>query len=162
MQLLLMRHGIAEEAGPETSFRDEPRRLTGDGISKVTAAARGLVTLNLGRVDLLLTSPLVRCAQTARIVGDALGVTPEVDERLAPGMRLGGLVDALIEHPGAERVLACGHQPDLSHVALELAGGLVEFKKGTVAIFDVDELVRGGGCLLALYPPASLRHIGAK
>lgn len=161
MELILIRHGIAEDAGPANQYRDALRSLTDEGVEKLTASARGLAELGLGPVEILLTSPLVRCAQTARILGDALGAAPRTDERLAPGMRLEQLVDVLLECPGAERIVVCGHQPDLSHVVLELTGGLAEFKKGAVCVVEVDRLEEAGGCILALYPPSALRRIGA-
>jgi phosphohistidine phosphatase SixA len=59
-------------------------------------------------------------------------------------------------------VLVCGHQPDLSVVVAELTGGgLVEFKKGALAVLDVDAPRPGGGRLRALYPPATLRLLGS-
>ncbi len=51
--------------------------------------------------------------------------------RLAPGMDIDGVEDLLIEHPDAETMLLCGHQPDLSLLVAALtAGGSVEFRKG--------------------------------
>jgi phosphohistidine phosphatase len=111
--------------------------------------------------DLVLTSPLVRCRQTAEIVCEALGGTPVEDPRLRPGMRLGDLEDALLEHPGAGAPLVCGHEPDLSQILAELAGGgMVDFKKGSLAVLDVESPHPGRGRLRALYPPATLRLLG--
>jgi phosphohistidine phosphatase len=124
------------------------------------AAARGMRALGIAP-DLVLTSPLVRCRQTAEIVCEALGGTPVDDPRLTPGMRLGDLEDALRDHPGAQAPLGCGHEPDLSQIVAELTGGgVVEFKKGGLAVLDVDSLRPGGGRLRALYPPAALRLLG--
>ena len=162
MDLILMRHGIADDAGPANGFQDVHRALTPEGASRMTIQARGLAALKLGRVDVLLSSPLRRCIETARIVGEAIGLDPVTDERLSPGMRFEEVAEILDEHPDAERVLACGHQPDLSYVTLDLTGGLVEFRKGSVAVIELDGLRRGGGCLQALLTPTSLRAIGTK
>jgi phosphohistidine phosphatase len=111
--------------------------------------------------DLVLTSPLLRCRQSAEIICEALGGTPVEDPRLRPGMRLGDLEDALLEHPGAVAPMVCGHEPDLSQVVAELTGGgMVEFKKGGLAVLDVESLRPGRGRLRALYPPATLRLLG--
>jgi phosphohistidine phosphatase SixA len=124
------------------------------------AAARGMEALGVG-ADLVLTSPLIRCRQTADIVCERLGGEPREDRRLAPGMSLGELEDALLEHPGAGVVLVCGHQPDLSVVTAALTGGgHVEFKKGSLALLDVEAARPAGGRLRALYPPAALRALG--
>ena len=124
------------------------------------AAAAGMRALGI-EPDLVLTSPLVRCRQTAEIICEALGGTPVDDPRLRPGMRLDDLEDALLEHPGAAAPMVCGHEPDLSQVIAELTGGgTVELKKGSLAILDVESLRPGRGRLRALYPPAALRLLG--
>ena len=111
--------------------------------------------------DLVLTSPLVRCRQTAEIVCEMLGGSPVEDPRLRPGMGLDDLEDVLLEHPGAVSPMVCGHEPDLSQIVAELTGGgMVDFKKGSLAILDVESPTPGRGRLRALYPPAALRLLG--
>jgi phosphohistidine phosphatase len=125
------------------------------------AAARGIAALGIG-ADVLLTSPLIRCRQTADIVGERLGLSPCEDRRLAPGMDVDGLDDALMAHAGPGAVMVCGHQPDLSEVVADLTGGgVVEFRKGSLALLDVDAVRPRGGRLRALYPPSALRRLGA-
>lgn len=159
MQLALLRHGVAEDAGPSTDWQDGPRRLTDAGRRRMRDAAAGIVRLGL-TFELVLTSPLTRCVQTAELVGDALGQAPVVDERLRPGMDVDALIDVLLEHPDAESVLVCGHQPDLTLVVSDLvSGGLAEFKKGTLALIDLDEPRARAGVLAALYPPSTLRRL---
>ncbi len=124
------------------------------------AAARGMAALGVG-ADLVLTSPLIRCRQTADIVCERLGGEPREDRRLAPGMGLEALEDALLERPDAASVLVCGHEPDLSEVTAALTGGgHVEFRKGSLALLDVEAARPARGRLRALYPPAALRALG--
>ncbi len=112
------------------------------------------------RADAILTSPLVRCTQTAAIVANSLGGTPHEERRLRPGATLAGVGEILAERPDDESVMLCGHQPDLSELVGELTGGgLVEFRKGSLAVLDVDSPRPGGGRLRALYPPAALRML---
>ncbi|HTI32467.1 MAG TPA: histidine phosphatase family protein [Miltoncostaea sp.] len=159
MRLMLMRHGIAEDAGPDTGYRDEPRALTDEGRARMAQAAEGLRALGV-EASLVLTSPLVRCRQTADIVAAALGVAPVEDPRLRPGMELEDLADALSLHPGADPVLVCGHNPDLPHVVADLTGGgTVDFRKGSLAVLDVEAVAPRGGRLRGLYPPSALRAI---
>ena len=159
MQLALLRHGVAEDAGPSTDWQDGPRRLTEAGRRRMRDAAAGIVRLGL-TFELVLTSPLTRCVQTAELVGDALGQAPVVDERLRPGMDVDALIDVLLEHPDVESVLVCGHQPDLTLVVSDLvSGGLAEFKKGSLALIDLDEPRARAGVLAALYPPSTLRRL---
>ena len=159
--LLLLRHGIAEDAGPATGYEDEPRALTEEGAYRIRYAAAGIAALDL-RIDTIVASPLVRCRQTAEIVAAALGLPLHQDARLRPGMEIDGVEDLLLEHPDAGTVLLCGHQPDLSLLVAALtAGGSVEFRKGSLAVLGLDAARRGGGRLRALYPPAALRGLGA-
>ncbi len=160
MLIALLRHGPAEDTGPRTGWQDEPRELTDDGRVRIGAAARGISRLNLG-IERIVTSPLVRCLETAQIVGDAIAVPPQTVTRLQPGLSAEVLLDVLHEHADATTVLVCGHQPDLSLVTAHLIdGGAVEFKKGALAVIDLDVLRQGEGFLRALYPPAALRALG--
>jgi phosphohistidine phosphatase len=160
VELTLVRHGVAEDAGPRTGGRDEPRSLTPDGAERMRRAAAGLAALGVAP-DLVLTSPLPRCRETAQIVQDAVGGQLVEDDRLRPGMDLAGLADVLAEHPEAARVVVCGHQPDLAEVATELAGGgRIEFKKGAAVVLEAAALQPAAGYLRAAYPPATLRALG--
>ncbi|MEZ0285025.1 MAG: histidine phosphatase family protein [Thermoleophilia bacterium] len=156
-----MRHGIAEDASPRTGFRDAPRELTPEGAARMRAAADGMAALGID-AEVVLTSPLLRCRQTAEIVCARLGGAPVEDGRLCPGMDLDALEDALLAHPDAGKLLVCGHEPDLSEAVAGLTGGgLVEFRKGSLALLDVAAVRPAGGRLRALYPPSALRRLGA-
>ena len=125
------------------------------------AAARGMVALALG-IDTVLTSPLVRCVQTAGIVCAHIGATAREDPRLRPGMDLDLLQDVLLEHPDARSVLVCGHEPDLSTLAGDLTGGAaLHMRKGALAVLDVEALRPRGGRLRAFYEPRLLRMVAA-
>lgn len=160
VDVALLRHGVAEDAGPATGWEDAPRRLTDEGRARMQAAARGIVRLGL-RFDAVVTSPLTRCRQTAEIICGAVGGEPKEDSRLTPGMDADALMFLLMEYPLGASVLICGHQPDLSNVTADLvSGGSVEFKKGGLALIDLEVPRTGAGVLRALYPPASLRALG--
>ena len=76
LQLLLVRHAIAEERGAAWPD-DEQRPLSHDGARKWKRAARGLARV-VPVVDQLLTSPLTRTFQTAEILAKALSPSPKV------------------------------------------------------------------------------------
>ncbi len=161
MELLLLRHGLAEDPGPATEHRDEPRALTPKGSMRMRLGASGMRALGVAP-DVLVSSPLTRCAQTADIVGDHLGLEPALDDRLRPGMRTDGAAEIIAEHPGVASLMMCGHQPDLSLLAgVLVGGGYIEFRKGTLAILDVTSARAAGASLVALYPPKVLRHLGS-
>ncbi|MCV7152954.1 histidine phosphatase family protein [Mycolicibacterium pyrenivorans] len=77
MQLLLVRHALP--------FRSEPGQgsdphLSAEGVEQAARLPDALARFPIQRV---VSSPQVRAVQTAQPVADALGVSVEVDERLA-------------------------------------------------------------------------------
>jgi broad specificity phosphatase PhoE len=77
MRALLLRHGEsvhnAQRSGEPVAHSDQDR-LTEKGVEQAHAAGAGLRDLGVTR---LLSSPLRRARETARAVGDALGLDPE-------------------------------------------------------------------------------------
>lgn len=152
--LVLMRHGVAEDDNPGG---DAARRLTHHGLERAARAAAGLMALGL-RPDAVVTSPLVRCVQTAGLVAGAAGCPLEQDDRLAPGMTTSGLLDVVIEHPDAGVLLACTHQPGLTYALDDLTGcGQVGFRRPGVAVVTLEAPRIGAGRLTAVLPPRILR-----
>ncbi|HMO59622.1 MAG TPA: phosphoglycerate mutase family protein, partial [Roseiflexaceae bacterium] len=70
LDLYLLRHGIAADA---TATGDAARPLTAEGITKMEAAANGMLKLGID-IGLILSSPLVRAHETAAIVARTLRV----------------------------------------------------------------------------------------
>lgn len=153
MELYFLRHGIAEDTSPDGS--DAARRLTDEGRQKLEAARAGFERLRVAP-ELLLTSPLVRAAQTAEIAGKHLGLTPVVAEALASGCRTPQLLALLAAHQPALRVMVVGHEPDFSSTIADLTGGHVELKKGALALVELRLNTRSGR-LIWLVPPRGLR-----
>jgi phosphohistidine phosphatase len=132
LQLVLVRHAIAEERGAAWPDDDE-RPLTRDGLRKWKKAARGLATV-LPQIDLLLTSPLVRTVQTAEALAKVVSPSPKLQlfEPLRPGTRPTAIIAALRAKSPKGTVVLVGHEPTLSELAsalLRLQGPL-EFRKG--------------------------------
>jgi len=78
MNLYFMRHGIAadrDDTGQPAGDRE--RRLTPKGIKRMNKAAQGLVALSL-TFDRILTSPLERARQTAKMVAEYLPLEKRV------------------------------------------------------------------------------------
>lgn len=161
MLLALVRHGIAEDAGPATGHRDEPRRLTPRGATRMERAADGIARLGVAPAA-VLTSPLVRCVETATILAERLAAPVRTVEALRPGARLEPVLDRVAEYPDAPCVMVCGHMPDLAFMVADLiGGGVVEFRKGTLALVEVTRPRAGGGVLVGLHRPAALRRLGS-
>jgi phosphohistidine phosphatase len=161
-ELYLIRHGIAEERGPEWPD-DAKRPLTEKGLSRLKKGARGLRALGVV-FDVMLTSPLVRTRQTADTIAAAFDdprpVIVSVDS-LAPGGSYQDLLDDLAKHGRRSSIALVGH--DLGEFAARLAGSrhALEFKKGAVCRIDVQALPpAGSGTLKWFMTPKMLRNLG--
>ena len=161
-ELYLIRHGIAEERGPE--WPDDGRRpLTEKGISRLKKSTKGLVSLGV-TFDVLLTSPLLRARQTAETVAACFEPRPPVVaiDSLSPDGTYQQVLDDLGKQSRRSRIALVGHEPSLGEYAARLAGSrhAFEFKKGAVCRIDVDALPPGGpGALRWFMTPKLLRNL---
>jgi phosphohistidine phosphatase len=142
-RLYVVRHGIAvdhaDSAGPDGS-----RPLTGKGRKRFERAARAFAK-HEGKLDLILTSPLVRAVQTAEILAAAVAHREvAVLEELDPSFGVASLFEALAGRAGKARSVALvGHEPQLSSVLTALAhlpaaqAAQLDFKKGAIVRLDM-------------------------
>src|SRR5262245_35751700 len=115
MELYLVRHAIAEDSS--STGRDADRALTREGEAKMRRIAQGLRAIEL-RLDLILTSPYRRAAETADILAAVLGsVERQVVAELAAAGDTGALLAAMRPYRQMAAVALVGHQPDLGHLA---------------------------------------------
>ena len=125
MEIYLIRHGIAVDRGVYSQDKDRP--LTDKGQSKTTLVAKKLAAIGL-QCDLILTSPLVRAEQTAKILQQA-GLSQKIEtfKPLAPD----GNIQEWLEWLGSQfsfvnqeqKLAMVGHQPDLGNWAELLIWG---------------------------------------
>jgi phosphohistidine phosphatase len=139
-QLLLLRHGIAEERRPDRD--DEARALTARGRRRSRAVLRRARDLGLS-AERMISSPLVRALQTAEIaLAVSLADRLETDPALAPGADPLPLLRRWLEPAGQEapsRLLLVGHEPDLGHLAARLIGappGSIALRKAGLALLS--------------------------
>lgn len=162
VQLYLIRHAIAEERG-DAWPDDTLRPLTDEGRARMRKVAKGLVRLGV-KLDVILTSPLVRARQTAELVGAAFDGQPPILElpQLEPGTPYTELLDGLRKYARKKRVALVGHEPDLGIVASRLLGTKkpIAFRKGGACLIEVGSLPPSTpGSLRWLATPAMLRAI---
>ena len=149
MDLYIVRHAVAADRDPDRWPTDESRPLTDEGVERFTRVAMGLANL-AATPDRMLTSPLVRTVQTAKILTDTIGwPDAEVDPILEPGARTEEIIGLLAAHPHDERVAIVGHEPDLGSLVSQLTAGLgapsfVPMKKGGVARIVCDGMPSPG------------------
>jgi len=169
-QLLLLRHGIAEDRSDDRP--DGHRALTPAGRRRTTAVLERVVAIGL-KADRLISSPLLRARQTAEIAM-ATGLAPALE--LATSLEPGGdplaqlslwlaaspavapaepssppdSPDSAAVTPAAApaaglRLALVGHEPDLGDLAARLLGappGAVALRKAGLALLERVEFDR--------------------
>jgi len=163
MMLYILRHATAEEAA---SSDDGARKLTERSKEKMRGAAAGLRAMGL-KFDMILTSPLVRAAETAEIVSAAYANTPppQVLPALATGVAPADAVAALRAFAKQGEVMIVGHEPQLSSIASILligAGDAAHLKLKTGGCIAIDlppRFERGGGELRWMLTHRQLRQM---
>jgi phosphohistidine phosphatase len=145
MQLYIVRHGIAVDGGE--GIPDGSRPLTDKGRRRFQKAARAFGKLG-HKLDLILTSPLVRAVQTAEILaGAAKHGEVAVLEELDPKFDVATLRAVLAKRAGRSGAVAIvGHEPQLSSVLAALSGVAqadIDLKKGAIVRVDASTLTDG-------------------
>lgn len=147
MKLLVVRHGPAgdPEAWKAEGRDDRLRPLTPDGKKAMRQAAAGLGRL-IRRVDVIISSPLVRATQTAEIVAEEYDCEVIVRDTLLPDKDPEEALASLQERRDDQIVAIVGHEPHLStFITYVLSGTRSSFV----------DLKKGGACLLELEPASA-------
>lgn len=131
--LILVRHGDSETQGDDFS-----RKLTDKGINQIRITAK--ILKNSGIYPrVIFSSPLVRAVQTAEIIVKELGLNIEIRkvEELKANKDPEEFLKLIenVETP----ILATGHDPFMSKTVKVLTNANVDFKKGGLAIIDLEK-----------------------
>jgi len=157
--LYLTRHGDAEPKKPGMS--DFERELTETGREITKKMATALKKMG-AKIDLIISSPLVRAVQTAQIFRDVMEVNSEILKlnELIPGSDFQSLIK-VISHLGVENVLAVGHEPHLGEFFswLMCLSEPVEFKKNSIACVEIRNFASCGGNLKWLIHPEQVLNL---
>ena len=183
MEVTFLRHGIAVDRDDPVAPSDFSRPLTIDGKHKLEASLRGLKGLSV-RPELIVTSPYLRCVQTATLAAKALDLskrTIQERETLLPGAAPADFWTDLMSVVPRERVLVVGHgdtlepiagyalgfpvdtaEPGISTLALRVLhlkkGGALQLSLPSLA--DPSAFAARPAELVWLAPPRLLRQIG--
>ncbi len=139
IDLLLVRHGEAVDAGP--GMTDGERFLTARGRRRTRRVGAALAKA-LGKgpgVGLMLTSALVRATQTAEVLAGSLGMEGGVEVlRPLAVSDVGAVLARVVGWRGPGVIALVGHEPGLSEVAVQVLGAGVAWpgmvKSGAVML----------------------------
>src|SRR4030095_10594045 len=150
MNLYIVRHAIAVEAGMPEYEEDSLRPLTDKGKKKMRKIAQGLKELET-EINLILTSPYQRAEETARLLRKAfvLHKNDVVEtEHLTPVGYGDHLINMINEkYADVENIALVGHEPSLGILVSMLVAGdpnlSLTLKKGGVCRLSADTLQYG-------------------
>lgn len=150
MMLYLVRHAWAGHFGDPEWPDDFQRPLSEKGAKRFSSVLEKLTAREFSP-ELVATSPLVRCRQTAELIAQHVEPTPELVEldELQPGSELESLVEWTAKRSEeVDSIVWVGHAPDVGRMAAALIGqaGWIRLAKGAVCairFYDTPEL--GGG-----------------
>jgi phosphohistidine phosphatase len=143
MDLYIIRHAWAGDRGDPQWPDDRLRPLTESGQKRFAKLAAKLVKHGM-TPEVIATSPLLRCVQTAEILAGETAAKPEIVEldALQPGSDLVELMRWTTRQVvGHRRMAWVGHSPDVERLTGSLIGaseGLIRFAKGGVAAIRFD------------------------
>ncbi|MBI4547219.1 MAG: phosphohistidine phosphatase SixA [Ignavibacteriae bacterium] len=163
MEIYIVRHAVAVPRGTE-GYPNDDRPLTEEGIQKMKATARGIAEI-IGKVDVIISSPLIRAHDTAKIVAKALKYKSKIDlsKEFLPGNSQNSVLDFLVKFKNKKNIMLVGHEPDVGVLASTLLGSnrpLIAMKKGAVCRIDVAELpLKEPGKLIWHLTPKQLRAL---
>lgn len=169
MQIILVRHGIAEAIEVDSGIPDAERQLTRKGRKQMKQVARGVRRV-VDNVGCVASSPYVRAVQTAEILVGAFKAGRRPELRVVDELRSGAGADVMTGWLAAQdpdgTVVVVGHEPDLSELTGYLTTGsaraYAKFSKAGACLIDFPSTpAAGSGRLLWLLPPMMFKWIGA-
>lgn len=155
MLLYFLRHA---EADPDRSD-DFERKLTPKGLEQSEKAGKFCARYGL-LPEVILTSPVVRAKQTAKVVAKKLG---DIELIEAPFLACGMTPEAFLAEAGAltrfESAMFVGHEPDFSHAIARCLGlassASIRVRKASLTAIDLPRVQPGAG-ELQFFVPARL------
>jgi len=161
MILYFLRHASAGERVVNPR-KDEKRALDKEGIEQCGYIGRALAALDV-QVDVIVSSPLKRCTQTASLVGNELGYEGKLqtDPGLRPEAGLADFRKIVEKYSRQEAVMLVGHNPNLSQFLGSVISdsgceASVDLKKGAVAKVETR---RSSGTMQWCVTPKVLRTL---
>jgi phosphohistidine phosphatase len=165
MNLYILRHASAglRRSNPLIDFK---RPLDKEGKKQCLQLAHVLNELGI-QFDLIISSPLKRCLQTASLVGTETGYEAHIlqSTALAPSATFREFQKLLRDHASSENLLVVGHNPNLSAflgsllVPPTVPEARVRLRKGSLARVV---LTRGPAATLhSLIDPRTVRALYA-
>ena len=156
MELILVRHGQAEDSG--TDGTDETRGLTLEGQKSLQKSMSGYCRLiNSQKKYLIWSSPLIRARQTADLFAQVLHVKKICQCDFIATGDFDAFINTLEDVAEDTCLILVGHEPYLSSWSQQICGISLPFKKGAAAALKMDLKSVPEGELLWFAQPRTFR-----
>jgi phosphohistidine phosphatase len=162
MILYFLRHANAGQPKLDPK-KDEKRPLDKQGIEQCHDVGRALAALDV-KVDVIISSPLVRALQTAEIVGNEIRQKNKIitDTALRPEASYVSFQELLRRYDDKKALMIVGHNPSQTEFLNKLLAGsesfhAIELKKCGVA--KVEKEGHAAATLKWLMPPKVIHAI---
>ena len=160
MDIYFLRHASADDPKLNPA-RDAERELDKLGIEQSHSVGRALAAMKVA-VDEILSSPLTRAQQTAKIVAEEIGHEAKIiaEPALEPGGSYEQFQSMLSRYGSKAAIMIVGHNPSMTEFLNKLLIGdapdAIEVKKATIAKVQTN----GNRAMLKwCLPPKVLRAI---
>ncbi len=159
MRIYFIRHGEAEDK--QRGANDKDRALTSFGAATILNTSKDLKG-QIGSIDLIISSPLLRAIQTADILGNLFNCRDKTvcSESLLIEAPPSVLLDEIKKHKDKKNIFLVGHQPNLGVFVSFLTGTKEEdmsIKKGSCGLVVLDKFKAGAGSLKWIKEPPKLK-----
>ncbi len=138
MDIYFLRHASAGDSTLNPA-KDDERALDKLGIEQSHNVGLALAAMKV-TFDAILSSPLLRAQQTAKIVAEEIGHEDKIitEPALVPGGSYEQFENILSRHSGKDAILVVGHNPSMTELLNQLLIGedapdAVEVKKASIA-----------------------------
>ena len=163
MIIYFLRHASAGEPVSNPK-KDEKRALDETGVEQCGYVGRALAALDV-QVDVILSSPLKRAAQTASLVGNEMGYEGklQLEDALRPTAPFADFRKMLDKYAKRDAIMVVGHNPSLSEflgrcISATGCEAAIELKKGAVARVEMN---RNAASMMWCLTPKILRTLYA-
>ena len=155
MKILFLRHGIAEDRDLEKA--DELRELTPEGIRELEENARFLKMYLTNDLVRLITSPLQRAVDTARILTEAGFKEGQTMNFVATGNF--GVLKRLVKADPETTLLIVGHSPYLEEWIFAITKQSIQMEKAACAQVEITDEAEFAGFVTWYLPITKYKRL---
>lgn len=161
MKIYLIRHASALDALVDSD--DTLREITDEGVKDAKKTAEVLQRI-AGKPDAVISSPLTRAVQTARVIAKKTGFKHEIMlfDGLKPEATPDAVVEFIVANEDFDKVFIIGHQPLLGKILARITGFGKSFDIAKCGVYCVNAQCSNGilqGVIEGYITPSLVRKL---